>query len=100
FDPRPWGYDNWDHLVNWRLFRKYSRGLFAELGSHQISITNWFLGAVPENVYAHGTLNIGKENREQFDHAYATFEYPGGRAAFFTSIETNAYDAIYEQFMG
>jgi predicted dehydrogenase len=86
--------------VNWRLFRKYSRGLCAELGSHQISITNWFLGAVPETVYTNGSVNIGKENREQFDHVYATFDYPGGRAAFFTSIETNAFDNIYEQFMG
>jgi predicted dehydrogenase len=100
FDPRPWGYDSWDHLVNWRLFRKYSRGLAAELGSHQISITNWFLGAVPEAVYAHGSVNIGKESREEFDHIYATFDYPGGRNTTFTSIETNAFDNTYEQFMG
>jgi predicted dehydrogenase len=70
------------------------------LGSHQISITNWFLGAVPEAVYTHGALIVGKEAREEFDHVYATFDYPGGRAAFFTSIETNAFDNTYEQFMG
>jgi predicted dehydrogenase len=100
FDPRPWGYPSWDHLVNWRLYRKYSRGLFAELGSHQISIANWFLGAVPEAVYASGGVDMRKDGREHFDHAFATFDYPGGRAATFTAIESNAYDGTYEQFMG
>jgi predicted dehydrogenase len=100
FDPRPWGYDDWDHLVNWRLFRKYSRGLMAELGSHQISIANWFLGAVPEAVYTTGAVTMGKGPREHFDHVFATFDYPGGRTATFSAIESNAYDDTYEQFMG
>jgi predicted dehydrogenase len=101
FDPRPWGYDSWDHLVNWRLFRKYSRGLLAELGSHQISIANWFLDAVPEAAYAAGGVHHFKEGgREQFDHVYATFDYAGGRTVTFTSIESNAHDDTYEQIMG
>jgi predicted dehydrogenase len=100
FDPRPWGYQSWDHLVNWRLYRKYSRGLLAELGSHQISIANWFLGAVPEAVYASGSVNLDQEGREHFDHVFATFDYPGGRTATFTAIESNAYDNAYEQVMG
>jgi predicted dehydrogenase len=101
FDPRKWGYDNWDHLVNWRLYRKYSRGLLAELGSHQISIVNWFYGAVPEAVYASGGVHRFKEGeREAFDHVYATFDYPGGRTATFSSIESNAFDNTYELFEG
>src|SRR6185369_1687209 len=31
---------------------------------------------------------------------FATFEYPGGRTATFTSVQTNAYDDNYEQIMG
>jgi predicted dehydrogenase len=100
FDPRPWGYDSWDHLVNWRLYRKYSRGLLAELGSHQINIANWFLGAVPEAVYTSGVVAMNQGEREHFDHVFATFEYPGGRTATFSAIESNAYDNTYEQFMG
>jgi predicted dehydrogenase len=99
FDPRPWGYDSWDHLVNWRLYRKYSRGLLAELGSHQISIANWFLGAVPEAVYTSGAVGR-KDGREAFDHVFTTFDYPGGRTVTFSSIETNAHDGTYEQVMG
>jgi predicted dehydrogenase len=100
FDPRKWGYENWEHLVNWRLYRKYSRGLLAELGSHQISIANWFFGAVPEAVYTSGGTFRYKDNREMFDHVYATFDYPGGRTATFTSIESNQFDGTYEQVMG
>ena len=35
-----------------------------------------------------------------YDHVYATFEYPLGRTAVFTSIESNAFDHYYEMFMG
>jgi predicted dehydrogenase len=100
FDPRPWGYEDFDHLVNWRLYRKYSRGLMAELGSHQISIANWFLGGPPEAVYTSGAVNIDKPGREHFDHIFATFDYAGGRTVTFSSIESNAYDSTYEEVFG
>ncbi len=41
-----------------------------------------------------------KEDREVHDHVYVTFEYPGGRTAVFTSIESNAWDDYYELHMG
>jgi len=41
-----------------------------------------------------------KDGREVFDHVYATFEYPGGRAATFSSIESNAFEDHYEMFLG
>ena len=31
---------------------------------------------------------------------YATFEYPGGRTAVFSSIESNAFDDYYETYFG
>ena len=40
--------------LNWRLYWKYSKGLLAELASHQVNISNWFFGAVPEAVHASG----------------------------------------------
>jgi predicted dehydrogenase len=101
FDPRPWGYDNWDHLLNWRLYRKYSRGLLAELGSHQIAVTNWFFGGAPEAVYSSGGVyRFADEGREVPDHVFSTFEYKGGRTATFSSIESNGYEDNYEQVMG
>ncbi len=100
FDPSRWGYPDWEHLLNWRLYKQYSEGLVAELGSHLITATNWFFDAAPESVYTTGGIARFKDGREVFDHIYATFEYPGGRTATFSSIESNAFEDHYEMFMG
>lgn len=100
YDPTPWGYPTWEHLVNWRLYWRYSKGLLAELASHQVNISNWFFGGVPESVTGSGGVYRFKDGREVEDHVYATFEYPGGRTALFSSIESNAFDDYYEMFMG
>ena len=101
YDPSRWGYPTFDHLVNWRLFWRYSRGLLAELGSHQVNISNWFLGASPTAVTgAGGVYRFPEGGREVQDHVFATFEYPQGRTVTFSSLESNAFDDYYEMFMG
>jgi predicted dehydrogenase len=100
FDASKWGYPTWDHLSNWRLYWKYSEGLFAELGSHQVNAANWFLGAVPERVQAMGGVYRFKDGREVPDHVFATFQYPGGITGTFSSVESNAFDERYEAFFG
>ena len=100
YDPSQWGYPTFDHLINWRLYWKYSQGLMAELCSHQVNAANWFLGSSPEAVIASGGLYRFPENREVYDHVYVTFEYPGGRTAVFSSIESNAFDDYYEMYLG
>jgi len=100
YDPSKWGYPTWDHLNNWRLYWKYSEGLFCELGSHQVNAANWFLGAEPNRVQAMGGIYRFKDGREVPDHVYATFEYPGGITGTFSSIESNAFDERYEAFFG
>jgi predicted dehydrogenase len=100
YDPSKWGYPTFEHLINWRLYWKYSQGLMAELCSHQLNATNWFLGSRPEAVSGAGGVYRFKDGREVFDHVYATFEYPNGQTAVFSSIESNAFDDYYEMFMG
>ena len=101
YDPSRWGYPTFDHLWNWRLYWKYSQGLFAELASHQLNVANWFFGATPSAVFASGGLYRFKDGtREVYDHVYGTFEYPGGRTATFSSIESNAFDQYYEAYFG
>jgi predicted dehydrogenase len=100
FDPSRWGYPDWDHLLNWRMYKQYSEGLIAELGSHQLTATSWFFDSAPEAVYMAGNIARYKDGREVNDHIYATFEYPGGRTATFTSIQSNAFEEAYEMFMG
>jgi predicted dehydrogenase len=100
YDASKWGYPTFDHLYNWRLYWKYSQGLMAELCSHQVNAANWYLGAAPEAVIASGGLYRFPDKREVYDHVYATFEYPGGRTAVFSSIESNAFDDYYEMYFG
>ncbi len=100
FDPSKWGYPTWEHLSNWRLYWRYSEGLFAELGSHQVNAANWFLGAVPERIQAMGGIYRFKDGREVPDHVYATFHYPGGLTGTFESGESNAFEERYEAFYG
>ena len=100
FDPSRWGYPDWEHLLNWRMYRKYSEGLLCELGSHQITAASWFFDSAPKAVYVSGGTYRFKDGREVYDHVYATFEYPGDRTATFSSIQSNAFDENYEMFMG
>ncbi len=100
YDPKPWGYPDWEHLLNWRMYRQYSGGLMAELGSHQISVANWFFQSQPSSVYASGGIHQYKDGREVNDHLYVTYAYPEGRTATFTSIQSNKFDHYSEQFMG
>lgn len=99
YDPSRWGYPTLEHLINWRLYWRYSKGLFAELASHQVNIANWFFGATPEAVMSAGGV-LRFKDREVYDHVYATFEYPQGRTAIFSSIESNAFEHYYEMYLG
>jgi predicted dehydrogenase len=41
-----------------------------------------------------------KDGREVNDHLYAIFEYPNNLTVSYSSIQSNAYDHYYEEFMG
>jgi len=100
YDPSAWGYPTYEHLLNWRLYWKYSQGLFAELASHQLNAANWFLGAAPLAVSATGGVHRYNDGREVPDHIYAIWEYPDGRTATYSSVESNALENRYEIFFG
>jgi predicted dehydrogenase len=100
YDPSPYGYPDFEHLLNWRLYWRYSKGLLAELASHQVNVANWFFGAVPEAVQGSGGVYRFKDGREVQDHVYAIFDYPGGRTATFSAVESNAFENYYEIYEG
>jgi predicted dehydrogenase len=100
FDPRPWGYASLEQLLNWRLYRKYSDGLMGEWGGALVSLTNWFLDAAPVAVQATGGIYSYKDGRDVDDHVYATLEYPRGRTATLSLIQSNGLEGSYTQFMG
>jgi predicted dehydrogenase len=100
WSPAKWGYPSFDHLINWRLYKQYSRGHMGELASHMVAITDWFFGARASSVTGSGFVARFQDGREVPDHSYVLLDYPGGRSAIFSSIESNQFDNYYEAYYG
>ncbi len=128
FDPTPYEYSDHEELVNWRWYNRTSQGMWSELASHQLAISNWFFGengkdVLPTAVQGHQThsksvydleekyrgwdpekLEMNKvyegDPRDSNDHIYAIYEYPEGRTVTYSAIQSNVYDKSYEMFMG
>jgi predicted dehydrogenase len=100
FDPSPWGYPDLEHLINWRMYKRYSGGLMCELGSHMIEICNLILGATPSSVTGMGGIDYWKDGRETFDNVMVVYNYPAGEKASFSSTTTNAHDGEHIMIMG
>ncbi|MEW6234334.1 MAG: Gfo/Idh/MocA family oxidoreductase [Candidatus Omnitrophota bacterium] len=126
-DPTKYGYKDIQQLVNWRWYSPVSRGMWTELASHQLAITNWFFGdEAPIAVQASGGkcksqldqdmlpdyTSIGDEakraehrgytvdDRDVDDHIYAIYEYSNKRTVTYSAIQSNRFDNYYEQIMG
>jgi len=97
--PVPKGSDL-ERLINWRLYRQWSGGLLAELGSHQINFANSVFGAIPESAVASGGIDYWKDGREIEDNVHVTYRYPGGRTLQVSSITTNRLDGAQERIFG
>jgi predicted dehydrogenase len=81
-----------ERLINWRLYREYSGGLVAELGSHHIHFANEVFGSLPESVVGSGGIDFWKDGRETRDNVQVTYRYPQGQTLVFTAITTNRLD--------
>lgn len=86
---RPVPDPKFERLINWRMYKEYSGGLAAELGSHQIDVANWVFGAIPESVIGSGGIDYWKDGREVHDNIQVVFRYPGGRTFVFSSLTDN-----------
>ena len=97
-----------ERKLNWRLYKEYSAGLMAELGSHQMDVANWFLGTHPKRVIASGGIEYFRDGREVYDNISCLYEYelkdakgqPYTVRANYTSICNNAYEGAAELIMG
>lgn len=86
-----------EHLLNWRLYKQWSGGLFAELGSHQMSFANTVLGAMPESAMASGGVDFWKDGREIEDNVHVLLRYPGGQTLQGSFITTNRLEGAQER---
>jgi predicted dehydrogenase len=80
-----------EEQINWRLYRKYSGGLCAELMSHQVDVADWMIGSSPKAVMGIGGLDYWKDGRDIYDNIQLVFEYPAGEKLLYSSIQTNRH---------
>ncbi len=85
--------EEFEDQFNWRLYRKYSGGLCAELMSHQVDVADWILDQHPRSVMGVGGLDYWKDGRDIYDNIQLIFEYPGGQKLQYSSIMTNRHIA-------
>ncbi len=78
----------------WRLFREYSGGPTAELGSHQIDVADWVFGSSPEFVMGIGGNEFIHDGRTVYDNIQLVFRYPQGQKLMYQSISTNKHLSI------
>jgi predicted dehydrogenase len=83
-----------ERLINWRLYREFSGGLLAELGTHQILFALEVLGTLPESVIGTGGIDYWKDGREVPDNVQVVYRFPGGKTLFFSSITTNRFEGM------
>lgn len=100
---RQHGYDGMEQFRNWRWFRGFSAGLFANLGAHQVDVVGWFLGTAPRSVMAGGA---GAADPDRWhDDVTAVYEYdaPGGAVQVGCRMLTSTRgdgSGNYEMFLG
>jgi predicted dehydrogenase len=89
-----------ERLINWRMYREYSGGLPAELGSHHITAANTIFNGVPQWVVGSGGIDYWKDGREVPDNVQLTYRYAGGQTLFFSALTTNAIEGCQLRIYG
>ena len=99
-----YGFESMAQFRNWRWYRGLGGGPIVDLGSHQIDIFNWFLGANPESVMATGgTDYYDRKTHQWYDIVMAVYSYRkngGSIRAFYQAVTTNSNGGYFETFMG
>ncbi len=89
---------------NWRWYKGLGGGPIVDLGSHQIDIYTWFLGANPSHVTASGgQLYYDPKTHEWYDTVMAVYDYDtvaGPVKAYYQTQTTNGSQGYFENFMG
>ncbi len=97
-----YGFKSMQQFRNWRWYKGLGGGPIVDLGSHQIDIYSWFLGANPKAVIASGGIDYWK-GHDWYDNVMVIYEYQVGDRtvrAFYQTITTNSANGYYETFMG
>jgi predicted dehydrogenase len=80
---------------NWRLFRKTSGGLAAELGSHHFDVADWVFGSTPEMVMGLGGLDTMHDGRDIYDNIQLIFKYPKGKKLIWSGSSITSHLPLF-----
>lgn len=97
---RPVPSPRYEHLINWRLYKKYSKGIMTELACHQLQIGTWALGKLPDKVMGHGAITFWKDGREVYDNINCIYTFDTGENMTFGSVISNKFYGLEEQILG
>ena len=101
---KQYGFKSMQQFRNWRWYKGLGGGPIVDLGSHQIDIFNWFLGANPSHVMASGGNDYhDPKTHEWYDTVMAIYEYDtkaGPARAYYQTQTTNGSQGYFENFMG
>ena len=101
---KQYGFKDMHQFRNWRWYKGLGGGPIVDLGSHQIDIYTWFLGANPSHVMASGgQLFYDPKTHEWYDTAMVVYDYntPAGPVkAYYQTQTTNGSQGYFENFMG
>lgn len=89
-----------ERSINWRMYREYSGGLMAELGSHMADVANWAFESEPVSVTGVGGNDYWKDGREIFDNVAVIYQYPRGQKFLFSAIGHNRHLEFSETILG
>lgn len=89
-----------ERLINWRMYREYSAGMLAELGSHHIEFVNRIFEGMPESVVGSGGIDYWKDGREVYDNLDVIYRYRGGQTHLFSSTTTNRLEGAQIKIFG
>ena len=101
---KKYGFKDMHQFRNWRWYKGKGGGPIVDLGSHQIDIYSWFLGANPTGVIASGgTLYYEPKTHEWYDTVMLIYDYQtslGPAKAYYQTQTTNGSQGYFENFMG
>ena len=101
---KQYGFKDMHQFRNWRWYKGMGGGPIVDLGSHQIDIYSWFLGANPSHVMASGGLLYhDPKTHEWYDTVMVVYDYDtplGPAKAYYQTQTTNGSQGYFENFMG
>jgi len=88
-----------ERLINWRLYKEYSKGIMTELACHQLQVGTWAMRQIPNKVMGHGSITNWKKKREVYDNVSCIYMFENGVKMNFDSILSNKFYGLEEQIL-